>query len=425
MKILLCFLALASSLLAKDIAVSPVSASTLKSALKQAEPGDSLVLAEGEWADVQLKFQAEGTKEKPITLRAATPGKVILTGESRLQLAGHFLVVTGLWFRDPVQLSGEVIEFRTGYHDLAFNCVVRDCAVTSSKAVDLGKKTSRFVSLYGSENVLERCHLEGKNTGGTTVVVWLTPGGEGRHLIRQNFFGPRPRLGENGGETIRLGDSVTHDQNARCEVSGNLFYQCNGEGEIISVKSCENRIKGNTFLECEGAVTLRHAHRCLVEGNMVVGNHKKLTGGVRIVGEDHVVRGNWIENCEGDGYRCAITFMKGIPNTDDSGYQQVKRALLEDNTVLDSKVTMLIGMQHDKKCTAPPVDCTVRNNRFISPEHQLIELQSSAEGWKWEDNVMIGKSIGIENLPGVRTTKPVSTRPKELPRSEVGAAWLK
>jgi poly(beta-D-mannuronate) lyase len=46
--------------------------------------------------------------------------------------------------------------------------------------------------------------------------------------------------------------------NSRTVVEHNLFQECNGEIEIVSSKSCENTYRYNTFLNCEGAVTLRH-----------------------------------------------------------------------------------------------------------------------------------------------------------------------
>jgi len=259
MKLSLSLLLLPAALLAKDIPVA--NAEAFGAAVKQAKPGDTLVLAEGEWKDAVLKFVAEGTKELPITVKASTPGKTILTGASQISFGGRFVHIEGLHFRDPSQVSGEVIEFREDAKTIASDCVVRNCAVTSSAPVDLGKKTARFVSVYGTGHTIEGCHFEGKTTGGTTLVIWFTPGGEGRHVIRGNYFGSRQRLGKNGGETIRIGDSETHDTNAKCQVTGNLFYQCNGEGEIISVKSNENYFAANTFIECEGALTLRHAHR--------------------------------------------------------------------------------------------------------------------------------------------------------------------
>ena len=410
---------------AKELPVSDPAG--LKAALKTVQPGDTLVLREGEWPDAKLKIKAEGTKDKPVLVRAATPGKTVFTGDTRFQVSGHHVTVEGFWFREPAQASGEVIELRTGTKELAFDCVVRGCAVTSSMPVDKEGKTARFCSLYGTGNTVEGCHFEGKSTPGTTLVVWLENGGEGGHVIRGNYFGPRPRLGENGGETIRIGDSSTAHLNGHCEVTGNLFERCNGEVEIISVKSNENHIAGNTFLECEGAVTLRHSHRSVVENNLFLGHHKKYTGGVRIIGEDHKVTHNWFEGCEGDGSRSTLSFMNAIPNSPAFGYYQVKRALVADNTLIDCAASLTIGVQHDTTCTLPPLDCTVRDNVIASPKRQLVFLLTEAPGWKWEHNVMIGKTVGIDNLPGVITTQPAlePRRVPEMERGKVGVEWLK
>ena len=395
--------------------------------MKKVKPGDVIVLRAGEWADARLKFAAEGTKDQPVTVRAERAGETIFTGDSRLSVSGHHVVVEGLWFRDPTMNEGDVIELRTSPHDLAFDCVIRGCAVTAASGKVRKGATTRFCSLYGTGNTVERCHFEGKLTGGTTMVMWLTKGGEGGHVIRGNYFGPRPRLGENGGETIRLGDSHTAHLPGRCEVTGNLFERCNGEVEIISVKSNENRIVGNTFLECEGAVTLRHSHRSVVDGNLFLGHQRKYTGGVRIIGEDHQVTRNWMDGCMGDGSRSAISFMNAIPDSPAEGYYQVKRALVEGNVLLDCAASLTIGVQNNQTCTLPPLDCVIRNNLIRSEQHTLIELVTEAPGWKWEHNVMIGKSLGINGLPGVVNAMPATLppRPREVTRPQVGTGWLK
>ncbi len=372
-------------------------------------------------------MMAEGTKERPITLRAATPGKTIFTGDSRLRISGHHVVVEGLWFRDPALKEGDVIELRTSVHDFAYGCTVRGCAVTASSSGPEKGTNARFFSFYGTGNTLEHSHLEGKTTGGPTLVVWLTGGGEGGHVIRANYFGPRPRLGENGGETMRIGDSSTAHLNGHCEITGNLFQRCNGEVEIISLKSNENRVAANTFLECEGAVTLRHSHRSVVENNLFLGRHKKYTGGVRIIGEDHKVIGNWMVECDGTGPRSAVSFMNAIPDSPASGYYQVKRALVAGNAFMDCAASLTIGVQNNAACTLPPVDCVIRDNMFVSPEHRLVTLVTEAPGWKWEHNLMDGRSLGVEGLPGVvaGAPNPWPQRPAEVARSTVGVVWLK
>ena len=61
----------------------------LKAAIKIAQPGDNIVMANGVWRDAEIKFVAKGEKGKPITLLAETSGKVTLEGQSCLKLGGN------------------------------------------------------------------------------------------------------------------------------------------------------------------------------------------------------------------------------------------------------------------------------------------------------------------------------------------------
>ena len=67
-----------------------------KRAVKQAKPGDKIVLANGVWKDAELVFTGKGTAKKPITLTVEQKGKVTLEGQSNLRIAGEYLVVEGL-----------------------------------------------------------------------------------------------------------------------------------------------------------------------------------------------------------------------------------------------------------------------------------------------------------------------------------------
>src|SRR5687768_7425657 len=64
-------------------------------AVKQAQAGDVVVLADGEWRDFQIVFEGQGTADRPLTLTAKTKGRVFITGKSNLRLAGEHLVVSG------------------------------------------------------------------------------------------------------------------------------------------------------------------------------------------------------------------------------------------------------------------------------------------------------------------------------------------
>ena len=68
-------------------------------AVKNLQPGDSIVLANGIWDNAELLFEGKGTAEKPIKLTVQEKGKVTLEGASNLQIAGEYLIVEGLVFK--------------------------------------------------------------------------------------------------------------------------------------------------------------------------------------------------------------------------------------------------------------------------------------------------------------------------------------
>ena len=105
MQRLLSFLAIFASCSAAAGEKTVSTQADYEAAAGQLRAGDTIVLANGEWTDFEILLTGEGTAEKPITLRAETKGKVFITGESNLRLAGKHLVVTGL-----VNLGGATLQ---------------------------------------------------------------------------------------------------------------------------------------------------------------------------------------------------------------------------------------------------------------------------------------------------------------------------
>lgn len=426
---LACALLLPLAATAAGAAEFPVSdVNAFDEAVKKVKPGDVIVLASTEWRDADLLLRGQGAPDRPITLRATAPGTVVLTGASRLRLSGEHLHVEGIWFRDAIPRKGDLVSFREDSKRLARSCVLRNCAITAGSG-QAGKGDSKWVSLYGAEHRVERCSFLGKSDGGTLLVVWL-PKEQGepvRHRIEKNYFGPRPRLGKNGGEIIRLGDSDTSLQRADCLVAGNLFERCDGEAECISNKSCGNVYRENVFLECRGTLTLRHGNACLVERNVFLGRHRSGTGGIRIIGEDHQVIGNYLHGLEGDGARSAICLVNGLVNSPLNGYAQVKRALVRDNLVVDCKHSIAIGFADpDVTAPLPPVDCEFSGNRVGSPGRRIVDLLAADARITWKDNLMWGAETGLPDGEGVRLGNPPADLPPppEPPGpGETGIAW--
>jgi poly(beta-D-mannuronate) lyase len=352
----------------------------LQEALRAAQPGDAVVLADGRWENADIVFDRVGEPDRPVLLRAETPGMVLLTGRSRIRIGGQHLTVEGLLFRDGYY-PGDVVSFRSSRP--AHYCRLTQCAIVDYSPPDKSSD-SKWVSLYGSSNRVDHCFFAGKTNAGATMVVWL-PQEESpnHHVIHYNWFGPRPPLGVNGGETIRVGDSSTSMQASRTLVEDNYFEQCNGEIEIISNKSCENTYRSNTFESCEGTLTLRHGNRCLVEGNFFIGNGLRSTGGVRIIGEDHRVVNNYFDRLTGTGTRAAISLMNGVQGSPLSGYFQVKRVLVAFNTVVMCAAPLVIGAgAGDDALTEPPQEVKVANNILWatrSPAITVVDPASQVE----------------------------------------------
>src|SRR5215207_5580418 len=111
-----------------------VDVAAFNAAVKNISAGDTIVLQAGEWKDVDLRVRGKGEAAKPITFRAAEPGKVILTGNSRLRFGGQHLVVEGLRFHNCLPENADIVSFREDSKKLATHCVLRDCAITQDVA---------------------------------------------------------------------------------------------------------------------------------------------------------------------------------------------------------------------------------------------------------------------------------------------------
>jgi poly(beta-D-mannuronate) lyase len=403
-------------------------ASEVKALMSRLRPGDELVLAVGEWKDAELHLHGQGTAEAPIRVRPAEPGELTLSGASRIRLSGEYLEVSGMRLRNITGHRADWIEFRYDSKQLARHCCVRDCRLSEDDSFAPRESENRWVSLYGSHNQVSHCVIEGKKNGGATLVVWLGDANFGTHRIVHNHFGKRPRLGKNGGETIRVGDSKTSMQSANCYIGQNLFERCDGEAECISNKSCNNVYQSNVFLEVQGTLTLRHGNACLVRDNIFLGNERPQTGGVRIIGEDHQVINNFFADLEGNGFRSAITLVRGLPDSPLHGYFPVKRVTIEGNTLVNCKHNLLLAYAEDPDAVIEPEQVVIRQQRIVArPGREVFESPGSTiQAIQWQGNLVQADRLGIELIPGVEVVSrlEVANRPK-IDKSHFGPKWLK
>jgi poly(beta-D-mannuronate) lyase len=385
-------------------------ASALEAAIRQAQPGDTIVMADGVWRDAEIVFRAKGTAGAPITLRAQTPGKVVLSGESSLRFVGEHLVVEGLLFKDGAMPKGHVVAFRGDSDEEASDCRLTNSAIIDYNPPGDNPEPSTWVSLYGARNRVDACRFEGKNNASPLLIVWLN-GQPNEHFIDHNVFARRTFKGENGGETIRVGDSKTSMQNSRTVVAQNVFEDCDGEVEIISNKSCENIYRHNAFRRSAGTLTLRHGNRCTVDGNWFFGEGKASTGGIRVIGEDHRIVNNYLEDLTGERFFSAIGFMAAVENSELNGYFQVKRAFVAFNTVVNCRNSFYFGIGFGSRGRKLPVeDSTFVGNLVFSQSAPLVSQLVEPVRSVWKGNVFGGADLGIPAVEGLLVRDPQLVR---------------
>ena len=95
------------------------NAAEISTAVGQSQAGDTITMADGTWTNQNITFNDTGTAAKPITLRAQTPGRVLLNGTSKISIGGDFTVVDGLRFQDGTLASGNIISLSSSSSEAA------------------------------------------------------------------------------------------------------------------------------------------------------------------------------------------------------------------------------------------------------------------------------------------------------------------
>ena len=328
------------------------------------------------------------------------PGGVTITGKSNLKIGGSHLLVTGLVFRNGYSPTGEVIAFRRTKEDVATDSRVTEIVIDHFNQPDR-YKSDYWVAMDGKRNRFDHSNLVGKANDGVTLAVRLDleTSKQNGHRIDHNYFGPRPVLGSNGGETIRIGTSRESMFDSGTIVENNVFDRTDGEVEIISIKSGANVVRNNLFLESRGAVVLRHGDGNLIERNVFLGKGKEHAGGVRVINRNQIVRSNYMEGLGGTGFAGALTVMNGVPNSPVNRYVQVSNALIENNTIVDS-TRMTLAAGSDAERSAVPVNSKmVRNLIVFDKVDKPIEVEDDISGISLIDNVIVAPKP-VAKFPG-------------------------
>lgn len=372
----------------------------LIAANKKAVPGDVIILQNGEWNTITIKLDCNGTKEAPIVFKAETAGKVIITGNSSLKLGGSYIVVDGLYFANGYAGDNAVIDFRINSKQLANNCRVTNCVINDFNNPKRMEE-NYWVSFSGKNNRLDHCSFKDKKNMGVLLAVILDDerSRENFHSIDHNYFGKRPPLASNSGEIIRVGVSQHCQFNSNTQIVDNFFEHCDGETEIVSIKSCSNVVRGNVFKESQGGVVLRHGDNNTVENNIFLGNDKEGTGGVRIINKGQWVVNNFFYKCRGVDFRSPLSIMNGIPNSPANRYVQVTDAVIANNTFYNCSTASFCEGSDAERTLAPNNVLLINNIFFNDRDTSIYKIFDSITGFTFSGNE-VNKTLKQQLLKG-------------------------
>ncbi|HET9570272.1 MAG TPA: chondroitinase-B domain-containing protein [Bacteroidales bacterium] len=363
----------------KAAMIHVTSSTTLNTALSNVNPGDSILLSDGNYAGFTIS--RKGSSAKKITIMAVNPRKAVVnSGFVRFSSTSN-IVVIGLTLTTPGSLLPITVNGATNYYagvwfDQSDSCRLTQCTLQLTNQA----RYTQWVYLSGNSNWNRIDHCEfGPNTiqghfiwpHGNQTIAGITPPADRSGWA--NGSGPyNPNMARNTqidsnyfhdqapgtGEIIVVGGmGTTGDyQDLNTVIENNLLVNCDGDAEIIAIKGSSNTIRYNTVVTSSGMISSRSGNKNTIHGNFMLQGKKPGAGGIKLYEMDHSIYNNYIENCAeypilvggGDPYYETTTF----------DHAQVVRAKILNNTIVNCDRQVRIG--HGSPL--PPVDLIFSNN---------------------------------------------------------------
>jgi hypothetical protein len=375
-----------------------------EAALARAEPGDLIDVAPGVYETTRaFSIARGGSAERPVVIRSRQAGGARIRGAGAFQATGvSYVAIDGF---DIAHQDGAV---RDGRFFAAHALIARGCRhlrftrnlvhVSETREEKPQARRSHWIEITGEDshhNRVDRNRVEEKRNGGVMVVLGGSGAATGYRMSRydrvdHNHFRNFYRGSGNGFETIRVGSSPYSHTAGDTEIDDNLFEDCDGEAEIISVKCHGVAVRRNTFLNSRGMLTYRNGNSGVAEGNWFLNpSGKRGVEGIRFYGTGHRVVHNFFEGLTG----AAILIRTGDVEQRRGGwhdmtpkeygnYLRPEKALVAFNTMVRCAVGISIGDRR-AEYSLPPRQITIADNLLIASP---IEEQSKPLDFTWRNN---------------------------------------
>ncbi len=430
-------------------------ADDLADAVNASSGGGVFVVTDGIYNDFEASFENIATADNPIIIKAETIGGVILKGESHFVFKkSAYMTLEGFVFDGQGEDSLVKLE---GSNNIRISRNVFELETTESiKWVFVGGvwNDNTLPFQYPShDNRIDHNIFRNKETPGHYITIdgsFVDTGSDETYYQSQNdridhnhFINNGPRA-VNEQESIRIGWSEMSLSSGYTIVENNLFEDCDGDPEIVSVKSCDNIIRHNTFSSSYGTLSLRHGNRNRVEGNYFFGNEKPIgvsstgsslfTGGIRIYGTDHLIINNYMEGLNGTRWDAPITLTLGDAidgqSSNLSKHFRAERVTIAYNTLVNNTHGIEIGFDNNDNYNKDLEDIIISNNLITGSTNSMVAIVDSdndqGDNITWHSNLMYPTEEATILSGGSSTTfanAEVTNENPHLVYDEVAGLW--
>jgi poly(beta-D-mannuronate) lyase len=402
----------------------------LNSAIASANPGNVIVMKDGVWTDVVIDFKSIASATAPITLRAQTPGKVILNGTSSLVFSKPNLIVEGILFLKGTitKKDAAVVFFNSD------NCRLTNSAIINYNPADFNTEYY-WVLFDGSHNRTDHCYFTGKSNKQPVIQ-------NGEENARYNqvdrcYIKDIPYVAKaNGREILRIFGYGHADQagddGAYFTVEYNLFDHAHGEGtEIVSLKSNHNIVRYNTVIASKGGLVGRRGKYNTFEGNIILGKGETGTSGIRVAGPYQRVINNYVADVTEDGlrliageyYEKSLTGDFAAKKKNLPKYLQVQNCYFANNSFINCGENGInIGYNYKNQWPSLQMVLFPENNTFVNNlvynckenaiNIEVLDKKAPLDAFNFkpnffEGNLAFGQQVCNTSLPiGIKAVDP-------------------
>ena len=394
-----------------------------KDALASMNPGDTVLVLDGTYNVGGLKVTKGGSALKPILVKSKNLYGARITGPTYLNLS-YQSYVTYEGFDIQVDPGSTIFKMEGCSNVRITRNWMRMPTLTdtqTSKWITIGDLWDSEVC-NSHDNRFDHNLFDGKFDQGAWVVIdgshGTIPAISQHDRIDHNIFRNNTPRVTNEKETIRIGVSDLCKLDAYTVVEYNLFEDCDGDPEIVSLKSCKDTVRYNTFRRCVGTVSLRQGNNSVVEGNFFYGEGKTTLfesnaigcGGVRVYGMNHKIINNYFEGLTGDKWDAACVFTNGdVTNTSSSNSSHFipENNVFAFNTLVDNKSNIEVGFDNGGSYGLAPKNNIIANNIVVSTANPLIKYYSTASlaGVSFNNNIMYPTGSATLGITGTNDTQ--------------------